>query len=114
MFIFLTLGFAVHLWDLSFPTRDSTYTPVLEVWSLNHWTAREVPPFFKMELMVSPAITHKTIKEHKHLDGGGIIKKKKKKSLELSYAKVGHGVPRKDPSGEIPIWVLTTGLGFQV
>ena len=69
-----------------------------------------------MELMVSPAITHKTIKEHKHLDGGGIIIKKK--SLELSYPKVGHGVPGKDqawgPSGEIPIWVLTTGLEFQV
>lgn len=71
-----------------------------------------------MELMVSPAITHKTIKEHKHLDDGGIIIIIKKKSLELSYSKVGHGVPGKDqpwdPSGEIPIWVLTTGLGFQV
>ena len=28
---------------LSSPTRDWTSTPALEVWSLNHWTTREVP-----------------------------------------------------------------------
>ena len=31
------------LWDLSSLTRDRTCTPALEAWSLNHWTAREVP-----------------------------------------------------------------------
>ena len=29
------------LWDLSSPTRDRTHTPCIEVWSLNHWTARK-------------------------------------------------------------------------
>ena len=29
--------------DGSYPTRDQTHTPALEVLSLNHWTAREVP-----------------------------------------------------------------------
>ena len=33
---------AVGMWDLSSPTRDWTYTPALEVWSLNHWTTRDV------------------------------------------------------------------------
>ena len=45
---------AGSLWDLSSPTRDQTQDlssplrvtlkpPALEVWSLNHWTTREVP-----------------------------------------------------------------------
>ena len=32
------------MWDLSSPTRDQTLChPASEVWSLNHWTTREVP-----------------------------------------------------------------------
>ena len=31
------------MWDLSSLTRDQTNAPVLEVQSLNHWTAKEVP-----------------------------------------------------------------------
>ena len=30
------------MWDLSSPTRVRTHTPAVEVWSLNHWTAKEV------------------------------------------------------------------------
>ena len=30
------------MWDLSSLTRDQTNAPVLEVQSLNHWTAKEV------------------------------------------------------------------------
>ena len=29
--------------DLSSLTRDGTHPPAVEVWSLNHWTARELP-----------------------------------------------------------------------
>ena len=29
--------------DLSSPTKDRTRALALEAWSLNHWTAREVP-----------------------------------------------------------------------
>ena len=29
--------------NLSSPTRDRTHAPTLAVWSLNHWTTREVP-----------------------------------------------------------------------
>ena len=38
LFIFWPHG----TWNLSSPTRDWTRTPSLEVWSLNHWTTREV------------------------------------------------------------------------
>ena len=31
------------MWDLISPTRDGTRAPAVEVRSLNHWTAREVP-----------------------------------------------------------------------
>ena len=31
------------MWDLSSLTWDQTCTPALKGWSLNHWTAREVP-----------------------------------------------------------------------
>ena len=31
------------MWDLSSLTRDRTHTPCTGRWSLNHWTAREVP-----------------------------------------------------------------------
>ena len=31
------------MWDLSSLTRDWTHAPASEAWSLNHWTAREVP-----------------------------------------------------------------------
>ena len=43
------------MWDLSSPTRDQIkpMPTAVEAWSLNHWTAREVPsfPFIKMSLM---------------------------------------------------------------
>jgi len=32
------------MWGLSSVTRDGTHAPAVEVQSLNHWTAREVPP----------------------------------------------------------------------
>ena len=31
------------MWDLSYLTWDQTCTPCIGRWSLNHWTAREVP-----------------------------------------------------------------------
>ena len=31
-------------WDLSSPSKDYTHAPALQAWSLNHWTARRVPP----------------------------------------------------------------------
>ena len=31
------------MWDLSSLTRDRTCAPAFQVWSLNHWTARESP-----------------------------------------------------------------------
>ena len=31
------------MWDLSSPNRDWTLAPALDVWSLNHWLAWEVP-----------------------------------------------------------------------
>ena len=33
------------MWDLNSPTRDPTHNPCIGRWSLNHWIAREVPPF---------------------------------------------------------------------
>ena len=49
----ITSGFTVvdffpmpcSMWDLSAPTRDRPHTPCIGVWSLNHWSAREVPGF---------------------------------------------------------------------
>ena len=40
--------------DLSSQTRDKPMPPALRAWSLNHWTAREVPPFeiFKAHLIL--------------------------------------------------------------
>ena len=38
--------FSFEMRDLSSPTRDGTCTPAVEAWSLNHWTAREVPTLF--------------------------------------------------------------------
>ena len=35
--------------DLSSQTRDGTHAPTVEVWSLNHWTARDIPILFKGE-----------------------------------------------------------------
>ena len=32
------------MWALSSPTRDQTRIPCIGRQSLNHWTAREVPP----------------------------------------------------------------------
>ena len=34
------------IWNLSFPTRDWTYTPCIGRWSLNHWTIRKVPQLY--------------------------------------------------------------------
>ena len=34
------------MWDLNAPTRDQTQTPCIGRFSLNHWTAREVPSGF--------------------------------------------------------------------
>ena len=43
-FCFMFLVFwPQRMWNLSFPTRDRTCTPCIGRWSLNHWTAREVP-----------------------------------------------------------------------
>ena len=42
----LTLFFLASLcgvWDLSFMTGIEPVPPTVEVWSLNHWTAREIP-----------------------------------------------------------------------
>ena len=33
------------MWDLSSLSRDQTCASALEVWSLKHWTTREVPPW---------------------------------------------------------------------
>ena len=33
------------MWDLSSPPRTEPMSPAPEVWSLNHWTTREVPIF---------------------------------------------------------------------
>ena len=40
---FYFLAMLRGMWDLSSPTRDRTCALALEAWSLNHWTAREVP-----------------------------------------------------------------------
>ena len=46
LLLFYVLGFWAHgMWDLSSPTRDRTRTPGIGRWSLNYWTAREVPVF---------------------------------------------------------------------
>ena len=46
LLIFNVLGFCLqHLWDLSSSTRDRTHIPCIERWSLNHWTARQVPDY---------------------------------------------------------------------
>ena len=42
-FFFFFLATLHSMWDLSSPTRYQTWAPALEVWSLNHWTTREVP-----------------------------------------------------------------------
>ena len=45
LFIIIIIIFAAPcgMWDLSSPIRDRTRPPAVEVWSLNHWTARQVP-----------------------------------------------------------------------
>ena len=40
-------------WDLSFLTRDWTLSPCIGRWSLNHWTAREVPIYLTFNLLVT-------------------------------------------------------------
>ena len=44
-FLVIGVAFAAHCgtWHLRTTTRDRTSTSALEVWSLNHWTAWEVP-----------------------------------------------------------------------
>ena len=42
-----TFSAALHcMWDFSSPSRHHTCAPALRVWSLNHWTAREVRLIF--------------------------------------------------------------------
>ena len=41
------------MWDLSSPNRDWTRTPCIGRWSLNHWTAREVPLHSFLNLLLS-------------------------------------------------------------
>ena len=45
-FSFSVSGHTPPHWDLSVPTRDPTHTSYNEVWSLNHWTASQVPVKF--------------------------------------------------------------------
>ena len=49
VFVFLPWG----MWDLSSQTRDWTHTPCIGRRSLNHWTAREVPPTFLFKVLFS-------------------------------------------------------------
>ena len=45
-FSFVFLAAPRGMWDLSSPTKGpgiEPMSPAVEVWSLNHWTAREVP-----------------------------------------------------------------------
>ena len=45
LLLFYVLVFSPQgMWDLSSPTKDRTCTPCIRRQSLNHWTAREVPP----------------------------------------------------------------------
>ena len=41
MLFFFFLAVLLVLWALSSLTRDQTWSPALEAWSPNHWTARE-------------------------------------------------------------------------
>ena len=41
------------MWDLSSPTKDRTCAPCIGRWSLNHWTAGEVP---RLSLLKYPSI----------------------------------------------------------
>lgn len=41
--LFLFFSAPHGVWDLSSPTTDQTHAPSLEAYTLNHWTAREVP-----------------------------------------------------------------------
>ena len=46
LLLFHVLAFWVQgMWDLSSLTRDWTYTHCIGRWSLNHWTAKEVPKY---------------------------------------------------------------------
>ena len=45
MFFVCFLLFNCSMWDFGSPTRDWTRAHCIEVQSLNHWTARKVPPF---------------------------------------------------------------------
>ena len=38
--------------DASSPTRDQTRAPAVEAWSLNHWTARDMPYTLEMIVLV--------------------------------------------------------------
>ena len=46
LFLFYVSGFFVfchETWNLSFPSRDQTCIPCIEMGSLHHWTTRKVP-----------------------------------------------------------------------
>ena len=53
LFLFYVLVFWLRvMWDLSFPTRDWTFTPCIGRLSLNYLTAREVPKLWTFMFLV--------------------------------------------------------------
>ena len=42
-------SFLVLLWDLSSLTREQPMPPAMEVQTVNHWTAREVPEWIRIQ-----------------------------------------------------------------
>ena len=53
LFLFYVLVFWLRvMWDLSFPTRDWTFTPCTGRQSLNYLTAREVPKLWTFMFLV--------------------------------------------------------------
>ena len=44
------------MWDLSSLTRDQIHTPCIGRWSLNHWTAREVPRYIILQKESKPIL----------------------------------------------------------
>ena len=51
------------VWDLSPPIRDWTHIPCIRRWTLNHLTAREVPPYVLMEKMKHCSYTVATVEK---------------------------------------------------
>ena len=58
VFVFKFLTTSLGMWDLSYLTRDRIPIPCIERWSLNHWTAREVPnPALKLKKLEFRKVT---------------------------------------------------------